>query len=104
MCRQTGAERRRELTGPRFARAAENVVLRGRKLAPKAALVPDRTSDRRSPTRGLDHLTIECVTPELDCGRYPVKRIVGDVVRVGADVIKEGHDITAAHIVVRSPG
>ena len=66
--------------------------------------MPDRTSDRRSPTRGLDHLTIECVTPELDCGRYPVKRIVGDVVRVGADVIKEGHDITAAQIVVRSPG
>ena len=66
--------------------------------------MPDRTSDRRSPTRGLDHLTIECVTPELDCGRYPVKRIVGDVVRVGADVIKEGHDLTAAHIVVRGPG
>jgi len=65
--------------------------------------VPERTNDRRSPTRGLDHLTIECVTPELDCGRYPVKRIVGDVVQVGADVIKEGHDVTAAHIVVRSP-
>jgi len=65
--------------------------------------VPERTNDRRSPTRGLDHLTIECVTPELDGGRYPVKRIVGDVVQVGADVIKEGHDVTAAHIVVRSP-
>jgi starch synthase (maltosyl-transferring) len=66
--------------------------------------VPERSSDRRSPTRGLDHLTIECVTPELDCGRFPVKRIVGDVVRVGADVIKEGHDLTAAQVVVRAPG
>jgi len=66
--------------------------------------VPERTTDRRSPTRGLAHLTIECVTPELDCGRYPVKRIVGDVVQVGADVIKEGHDLTAARIVVRPPG
>jgi len=66
--------------------------------------VPERTSDRRSPTRGLAQLTIECVTPELDCGRYPVKRIVGDVVHVGADVIKEGHDVLAAQIVVRSPG
>jgi starch synthase (maltosyl-transferring) len=66
--------------------------------------VPERTSDRRSPSRGLAHLIIECVTPELDGGRYPVKRIVGDVVRVGADVIKEGHDILAAQMVVRSPG
>jgi starch synthase (maltosyl-transferring) len=65
--------------------------------------VPERTSDRRSPSRGVAHLTIECVTPELDCGRYPVKRIVGDVVRIGADVIKEGHDVLAAQIVVRSP-
>ena len=66
--------------------------------------MPERTTDRRSPTRGLEHLTIECVTPELDYGRYPVKRIVGDVVQVGADVLKEGHDVTAAQIVVRSPG
>jgi starch synthase (maltosyl-transferring) len=66
--------------------------------------VPERPTDRRSPTRGLAHLTIECVTPELDCGRYPVKRIVGDVVHVGADIIKEGHDTLAAQIVVRAPG
>ena len=66
--------------------------------------MPERTSDRRSPTRGLDHLTIECVEPELDCGRYPVKRVVGDVVRVGADVFKDGHDTLAAQIVVRAPG
>ncbi len=66
--------------------------------------MPDRSTDRRSPTRGLAHLTIEGVTPELDYGRHPVKRIVGDVVRVGADVLKEGHDLLAAHVVVRSPG
>lgn len=66
--------------------------------------MPERTSDRRSPTRGLAHLTIECVTPELDCGRYPVKRIVGDVVQVGADVVREGHDVLEAQVVVRSPG
>jgi starch synthase (maltosyl-transferring) len=65
--------------------------------------VADRSTDRRSPTRGLIHLTIECVTPELDAGRYPVKRVAGDVVTVGADVIKDGHDVLAAQIVVRSP-
>ena len=66
--------------------------------------MPERTTDRRSPTRGLAHLTIECVTPELDCGRYPVKRVVGDTVRVGADVIKDGHDTLAAQLIVRAPG
>ena len=66
--------------------------------------MPDRKNDRRSPTRGLSQLTIECVSPELDSGRYPVKRIVGDVVRVGADVIKDGHDAVAAHVVLRAPG
>jgi starch synthase (maltosyl-transferring) len=33
-----------------------------------------------------------------------VKRLVGDVVRVGADVVKDGHEILAAQIVVRAPG
>jgi starch synthase (maltosyl-transferring) len=65
--------------------------------------VPVRKNDRRSPTRGLTQLTIECVAPELDSGRYPVKRVVGDVVRVGADVIKDGHDTIAAQVVVRPP-
>jgi starch synthase (maltosyl-transferring) len=65
--------------------------------------VQQRPTDRRSPTRGLAHLTIECVTPELDCGRYPVKRCVGDVLQVGADVFKDGHDVLAAQIVVRAP-
>jgi starch synthase (maltosyl-transferring) len=66
--------------------------------------VPERTTDRRSPSRGLAHLAIECVTPELDAGRYPVKRIAGDVVEVGADVLKDGHDVLAAHVVLRAPG
>src|SRR4051812_15854957 len=65
--------------------------------------VPER-SDRRSPSRGVQHLIIECVSPEIDSGRFPVKRIVGDVVAVAADVIKDGHDILSAHIVVRAPG
>ncbi|MGH7678247.1 MAG: alpha-1,4-glucan--maltose-1-phosphate maltosyltransferase [Gemmatimonadaceae bacterium] len=65
--------------------------------------MPERPTDRRTPTRGLTHLVIECVTPELDGGRYPVKRLVDDVVHVGADVLKDGHDVLAAQIVVRAP-
>ena len=48
-------------------------------------------------------LLIECVTPELDGGRYPVKRIVGDVCEIGADIQKEGHDLLAGQVRHRAP-
>jgi starch synthase (maltosyl-transferring) len=65
--------------------------------------VPPRKADRRAAARRLEHLTIECVTPAVDGGRHPVKRIVGDTVVVGADVIKDGHDVLAARVVFRGP-
>ena len=35
---------------------------------------------------------IESVYPELDGGRYPVKRVLGDEFEVQADVFRDGHD------------
>jgi starch synthase (maltosyl-transferring) len=71
---------------------------------PEAKTAPrvSRSSAKRAAVQ-LEHLLIECVTPELDGGRYPVKRVVGDTVAVGADIIKEGHDLVAARLLVRSP-
>ncbi len=46
-------------------------------------------------------LLIEDVWPELDGGRWPVKREVGGVVEVWADVLKEGHDLARARILYR---
>ncbi len=66
--------------------------------------MPARKTDRRSSSRRLEYIIIECVTPELDGGRYPVKRITGDTVIVGADLIKEGHDQLAARVLFRPPG
>src|SRR3954470_18750472 len=40
--------------------------------------------------------TIENVRPQLECGRYPVKRVAGEPVRVTADIFKEGHEDLAA--------
>ena len=37
-------------------------------------------------------ILIENLQPQIDCGRYPVKRAAGETVRVTADVLKEGHD------------
>ncbi len=41
-------------------------------------------------------ILIEDVRPQIDCGRYPVKREVGDVLDVSADIFREGHDKIAA--------
>ena len=51
-----------------------------------------------------ESVVIEGVSPELDCGRYPVKREVGDRLEVRADIIKEGHDILAAALKFREKG
>ncbi len=37
-------------------------------------------------------ITIETVYPELDGGRYPVKRIKGEIFEVWADLFRDGHD------------
>jgi starch synthase (maltosyl-transferring) len=46
-------------------------------------------------------ILIENVHPELNCGRYPVKREVGDALEVTADILKHGHDVLAAVIKYR---
>jgi starch synthase (maltosyl-transferring) len=43
-------------------------------------------------------IVIEAVTPELNCGRYAVKREVSDQLQVEADIFKEGHDAIAAAV------
>ena len=52
----------------------------------------------------LPRLVIEHVTPELDAGRYPVKRALGETVRVEADIFKDGHDEIAGHLLFRQKG
>ncbi len=47
---------------------------------------------------------VEGVSPELDCGRYPVKREVGDELSVRADIFKEGHDLLSAVLLHRKKG
>ena len=60
-------------------------------------------TERTTGSESYDRLVIECVTPELDAGRYPVKRIVGDLVEIGADIYKDGHELLAGHVRYRVP-
>ncbi|HSU77801.1 MAG TPA: maltotransferase domain-containing protein, partial [Burkholderiales bacterium] len=49
-------------------------------------------------------VVIEGVHPEVDCGRYPVKRAVGDELTVEADVFTDGHDAVFAELLHRRLG
>ena len=44
---------------------------------------------------------IEGVKPEIDCGRFPVKRAVGETVEVEADIFADGHDELTAVLLHR---
>ncbi|MBI5446453.1 MAG: DUF3416 domain-containing protein, partial [Deltaproteobacteria bacterium] len=53
---------------------------------------------------GRNRVMIEGVEPEIDCGRFPVKRAVGGTVRVEADVFADGHDRVSAVLLYRRAG
>jgi starch synthase (maltosyl-transferring) len=45
---------------------------------------------------GRTRVVIEGVTPQIDGGRFPVKRVVGERFEVAADVFGDGHDVVVA--------
>ncbi len=54
------------------------------------------------PNEGRSRVVIQNVEPELDCGRFPIKRIVDDTVSVQADVFGDGHDEVRARLLVEA--
>ncbi len=55
----------------------------------------------QKPADGRKRVVIESVEPEIDAGRFAIKRIVGDTVTVEADVFADGHDHIAARLLFR---
>lgn len=53
---------------------------------------------------GRNRVVIEDVTPQVDCGRFAAKRIVGDVVEVRAAAFTDGHDLVRALLLWRRAG
>src|SRR5438874_8644894 len=41
-------------------------------------------------------VVIENLSPLVDGGRYPIKRVIGEDLTVEADIFKDGHDVVAA--------
>ena len=52
--------------------------------------MPDRSFD------GRRRVIIEGVSPTVDDGRFPAKRVVGDVAQIEADIFADGHDVLSA--------
>ncbi|MGB3618981.1 MAG: alpha-1,4-glucan--maltose-1-phosphate maltosyltransferase [Catalinimonas sp.] len=54
--------------------------------------------------KGQYRVVIEKTTPQIECGKYPAKRVVGEPVRVTADVFGDGHDSLRAAVRYRRRG
>src|ERR671920_312806 len=65
---------------------------------------PAATTASSSSTEPRIRAVIEGVKPEIDCGRFPIKRIVGDRVIVEADIFTDGHDALSARLLFRAQG
>jgi len=58
----------------------------------------------RKKERAPSRVIIEGVRPEIDCGRFPVKRIAGEEVVITADIYAEGHEVLTAVVRHRAVG
>jgi starch synthase (maltosyl-transferring) len=53
------------------------------------------------PSEGRARVVIEDVKPQVNCGRYPVRRIEGDRLTVTAAIFGDGHDHLGARLLYR---
>ncbi|MDQ3395088.1 MAG: alpha-1,4-glucan--maltose-1-phosphate maltosyltransferase [Bacteroidota bacterium] len=54
--------------------------------------------------QGKQRIIITNVSPELNCGKYPIKRVIGEKIVVSADVFGDGHDVVKAAMLCRQLG
>ncbi len=96
-----GPHRTYEADEPLVIEPYDARILVGVGSAPPSYAVPADQSEHRLRTLAENRVAIEAVTPELDGGRFPVKRVVGDVLEVAADIFCDGHDIIDAALKYR---
>ncbi|HSS60665.1 MAG TPA: alpha-1,4-glucan--maltose-1-phosphate maltosyltransferase [Candidatus Limnocylindrales bacterium] len=70
--------------------------MKRRPARPAAAAGKSPEPPPRTPADGRTRVVIEAVSPEIDGGRFPVRRVVGETVTVEADIFADGHDSLAA--------
>jgi len=53
------------------------------------------------PSEGRRRVVIEEIAPQVNCGRYPACRILGDQVAITAAIFADGHDLLSARLLYR---
>ncbi|MCS7027180.1 MAG: alpha-1,4-glucan--maltose-1-phosphate maltosyltransferase [Bacteroidia bacterium] len=67
-------------------------------LAPQKLSFLIETNTKVHILMAQNRVIIENVQPEIDGGKYPAKRVVGQIVKVTADIFADGHDVIAAEV------
>ena len=57
-----------------------------------------------APDPAPSRVVIAGISPEVDGGRFPIKRTVGEEVIVAADIFADGHDVIVAVLQHRAVG
>ena len=57
-----------------------------------------------APPKRWSRALILSVRPNVDGGRYPIKRITGEPVAISADIVADGHDVVAAEVLYGPKG
>ena len=48
-----------------------------------------------------ERVVIDDIKPQLDCGKFFIKRVVGETVSVSADILPDGHDVMQAEVMFK---
>jgi starch synthase (maltosyl-transferring) len=66
--------------------------------------VSTNKGEMAKPKEGRRRVVIENVEPQINCGLFPIKRVVNDLVQVEADVFGDGHDHVRARLLWKPEG
>jgi starch synthase (maltosyl-transferring) len=53
--------------------------------------------------RSLGRIVISDMSPSVQCGQWPARAVVGEVLTVSATVFRDGHDIVGANVTLTGP-
>jgi len=82
--------------------APGEVVLLAADAAPPIRIAPADLGRSAAAAAEAPRIAIEAVSPAVDGGEFPAKRILGELATVEADVICDGHDVLAAALLWRA--
>src|ERR1700740_2570765 len=74
---------------------------------PSSAVIQSRVhttpteQETMKPAEGRKRVVIEDIQPQVNCGRHPARRFLGDRVTISAAIFSDGHDHVAARLLYR---